>query len=179
MRLFIAIPLDDAARREIDRRIALLRSRSKGNFTLRENLHLTLAFLGEVDAATAGLLPKVLGKAAVVPFPATLAGVGSFRSQGSRTVYVGVDAGAPLRILADAVRKALADAGVAFDSKPFSPHLTIARECDADDALLASLGSLPDVPFRVSSFVLYESRRIEGRLVYRPLRRFGEEDGTH
>ena len=48
MRLFVALPLDEAGVRELVRyRQTLERLGVRGNFTRPENLHITLAFLGE------------------------------------------------------------------------------------------------------------------------------------
>ena len=48
MRLFVALPLDEAGIRDLVRyRQTLERLGVRGNFTRPENLHITLAFLGE------------------------------------------------------------------------------------------------------------------------------------
>ena len=50
MRLFIAVPFDGRATgRLVDEMLRLKNFAHSGNFTRRENLHLTIEFLGEVE----------------------------------------------------------------------------------------------------------------------------------
>ena len=72
MRLFVAILLPDSIRDGLMNAEDVLRRQGDGNFTLRENLHLTLAFLGEtsnlrgavraIHAVHAAQLPLTLEK---------------------------------------------------------------------------------------------------------------------
>ena len=58
MRLFTAIVLSDAAKNEIFQLVCNMKQNAvRGNFTRRENLHVTLVFLGEV-ADSAPVAPK-------------------------------------------------------------------------------------------------------------------------
>ena len=170
MRLFVAIPFSEAALDAAEVRSSYVKSVSRrGNFTARENLHLTLAFLGEVDDAAA--IVHALNGLRWTAFPIRIGGLGSFPSRNATTVFAVCDGGAPLSVLAEAVRTALRTAGIAFDGKPFSPHLTLVRESDLPAAAIA-LGAFPPAVFLVDRFVLFESLRPDGRLVYRPLATF-------
>ncbi len=77
MRLFIAIPLSPALREELtglQRR--MFDAGARGSFTPKENLHLTLAFLGERPQSDPVL--EALERVTFTPVPLTLAGVGCF-----------------------------------------------------------------------------------------------------
>jgi 2'-5' RNA ligase len=97
-----------------------------------EGFHLTLAFLGEVEA---GLVPAIaramrekLGEE--VGFRAHFAGLGCFPNSGPvRVVWAGLEPAARFERLAELVQDALRAVGVAFDDKPFRSHVTLAR-CD-------------------------------------------------
>ena len=77
MRLFIAIRLSDEIRSGLAEIQSLLRNRGvSGNFTKLENLHLTLAFIGEY-ADPEGVLDAIRG-VPFAPFSIRLDGFGSF-----------------------------------------------------------------------------------------------------
>ena len=77
MRLFCAIPFPPDVRAALAAYQRQLREAgAAGNFTRPENLHLTLAFLGETGAVRPAA--KALAAAADRAFPLTLAGSGRF-----------------------------------------------------------------------------------------------------
>lgn len=98
------------------------------------DLHLTLAFIGELPRDALSPLGQEIGaalRAAGVRLPnahdaLTFDQVGSFR--GADVAWLGMSQPPPwLAPLAQAVRDALDAAGVSYDRKPFVPHLTVAR----------------------------------------------------
>lgn len=147
MRAFFAVDLDDAARREAAAAAeALLEGNPGWRRTRAENLHLTVAFLGEIDERTLFFLTKELPDALleIEPFTLALAGAGRFpdrvvstrpsRPAAPRVLWLGVREGREsLERLAAAVVKLCAavklstGAGFAVDGRPLVPHLTIAR----------------------------------------------------
>jgi len=89
------------------------------------DLHLTLAFIGEIPDARARLLAAAIEDAFEGAVAWTVDRPGTFPR--ARVLWV---AGAPapvLGALADGVRSCLTQLGVSFDPKPFVPHLTLAR----------------------------------------------------
>jgi len=171
MRLFVAADFDDRVKKTVMDRSRLLHSHSKrGNFTTWDNIHLTFAFLGETDPKDVGRISAALDGIAFAPFRIRFEGIGSFPSAGAvRLVYLQADKSADLLDVATAVRTVLRNAAVTFDPKPFVPHLTIARECDANDESTSAVGKLPAIEANVSALALFESLRVDGRLVYRKL----------
>lgn len=118
-----------------------------------EHLHLTLAFIGGVEAAQRQRLETAAARVQAAGFELTLAGHVHFaRAQ------VGCLAVAPLPALLNLQARllaALADEGVALKSATFRPHVTIARR-------LVHAPAWPDyAPYRwrVREFVLVDSRR--------------------
>lgn len=123
MRLFIAIQLDDTIKNALTGIQAALRAaRVSGNYTKIENLHLTLAFIGEYPDAERVL--EALSAVTFAPFPLRLEGMGCFGD----LWWAGMQASAPLAALARKVRHALAEHGVPYDRKRFSPHITLLRK---------------------------------------------------
>jgi 2'-5' RNA ligase len=138
-----------------------------------EQLHLTLAFVGEVGGAQADALIDALAEVESAPFAAEAAGVGHFESKGRPTaVWARVPLGEPLAQLQRRVERAGRRAGLAPEKRGYRPHITLARlprSAGPVGPWLAEHGTLRAGPWQVDGFTLYESRlRAEGAL-YSPL----------
>jgi 2'-5' RNA ligase len=105
-------------------------ARSGGKAPAASNVHLTLAFLGEVEPSRISTL-VALGAAvaaAVPPFRLELDRVGTFR--GSGIVWAGASAvPAEMTRLVAELSAALAAGGFVLDPRPFHAHVTLARRC--------------------------------------------------
>ena len=122
MRLFIAIPLTPPMRAALVRTQTALRNRGvDGNFTPAENLHLTLAFIGEYPDPAPVL--EVLDTVPFRPFPLMLEGLGAF----DQVWWAGIRENPALISYVKRLRHALAEAGIPYDRKRFSPHITLVR----------------------------------------------------
>ena len=139
----------------------------RGRPMRRENLHLTLAFLGDTDAA---LLPDLCALAAELrfaPLRLRLDQVGYWKH--NRIVWCGAYAEPEaLRALVDELRARLAAAGVRYDPKPFVSHVTLVRNA----AGLPAAPAWAPLDWEVADFALVASARVEGRVSYEVLRRF-------
>ncbi|MGB9590097.1 MAG: RNA 2',3'-cyclic phosphodiesterase [candidate division WOR-3 bacterium] len=173
MRLFTAIELPEDVRAsawEFERSLA--ESYRHARWVARENLHLTLIFIGEAPPALANEIKNALASVKAEPFTISLEGVGSFPENRpiARVVWIGVREGAEeLARLAGKVRLALDPLGIR-DDKPFSPHLTLARGRRETGIPIRRLGSpsFGPVSFRVGHFSLMESKlRPEGPIYTR------------
>ena len=123
MRLFIAIPLSPHLKTALIRTQEALRTRGvQGNFTYTENLHLTLAFIGEYPDPEPVL--EVLSSVPFVPFSLTLDGLGAFH----QVWWAGIRENPELDTYVKRLRHALAEAGIPYDRKRFSPHITLVRK---------------------------------------------------
>jgi RNA 2',3'-cyclic 3'-phosphodiesterase len=94
-----------------------------------EQLHLTLSFLGDVEAAAEDRLHEALRQVRLPPFFLPLCGVGVFNVRGRPSViWAGVGKGHPhLFALHRRIQDAVLHAGLEPDLKPFHPHVTIGR----------------------------------------------------
>ena len=95
----------------------------------KENLHLTVKFLGAVEEAKIASIMSALKQAlrAVPAFSMAAAGLGVFPDiRRARVLWVRLH-GDALGSLAAAVEAALESVGFARDKRDFSPHLTIGR----------------------------------------------------
>ncbi len=94
-------------------------------------IHLTIAFLGELDADQLAQTMQATEVAArqIKPFSYRLTRVGTFGpSRQPRVIWMGIaePSGTLLR-LHSILNEDLAHRGFTLDSRPFSPHLTLAR----------------------------------------------------
>ena len=171
MRLFVAVCFSDlfldgleSCQRDL-RRTGVPGSVRRGRWSKRENLHMTLAFLGEREEAESVI--KALETVRFPPFRITAGGLMKF---GDTLTLEIRDGGESVR-LARAVRSALDGASVPYDKKPPVPHITLARKVAAplpDGASLLTAGTGE----RVSSFRLMRSELTRTGAVYTPLKEF-------
>lgn len=160
MRLFIAVGLSDELRSALLSAAAELREYCpQANVTRRENMHLTLAFIGESRRVSE--LKAIMDEIDVKPFDITLSRAGRF----SELYWAGLEPCQPLSQLARKLRQRLTEGGFDIDTKEFKPHITLARRVDTHTPL-------PDIPRlsqTVDGMTLMKSERIGGRLVYTPV----------
>ena len=144
----------------------------RGRSMRQENLHLTLAFLGDTEAA---LLPQLIALAEGVRFPPfrlPLDRVGYWKH--NRIVWCGAGEEPPaLTALVGDLRARLDAAGMRYDPKPFVSHVTLVRDASG---LPAAPAWVPLV-WEARDFALVGSTRVEGRVSYQVLQRFAAAAG--
>lgn len=184
MRVFLAVELDDSVRKQVgdfmDTVRARLDSSSRIAWTAAENLHLTLIFLGEVEADRIETIDAAVRNALTHEEggEVALAGSGVFPSwREPRVLWVGVSEGEPLlQRLHARCAEALASLGFPPESRPFHPHLTLGRVKELRDrntTLRAALET--QQPFgrcAATEVVLMESRLHPQGARYLPRLRF-------
>ncbi|MBQ6052046.1 MAG: RNA 2',3'-cyclic phosphodiesterase [Clostridia bacterium] len=158
MRLFIAVNFSAEAKNELKRQIDHLKADSRsGNFTREGNLHLTLAFIGEYSDIEA--VKRALDGITAKEFEIKLKGSGNFGS----LYWIGIEKEPALFELAGALRAGLEKEGIPFDKKPFSPHITVAREVTTDTKIILKPESKKS---RIDKISLMRSDRVNGKLTY-------------
>ena len=127
VRLFIAVQLSEEMRDEICRAQGeLLCMGVRGSYTPRENLHLTLAFIGDYSDPEQVL--EVMSGIPFEPFELRLDGMGCFGD----LWWAGLKPSPGLQGYVRQLRHALAEAGIPFDRKRFSPHITVLRRASVE-----------------------------------------------
>jgi RNA 2',3'-cyclic 3'-phosphodiesterase len=135
VRCFVAVLLPERVRAGLAAVGDELRERTRGLSWVRaDNLHLTLRFLGEVEPVLLAHARVAVTEAAakVAPFTVHLGGVGGFPAgRAPRVLWAGVLAGGEEMIaLHGALETALGARGIPRESRPFHPHVTLARARD-------------------------------------------------
>lgn len=158
MRLFVAIRFSPAVEEALWTAVGDLRRQGAGTFTRRENLHLTLAFIGETDrlAEASSAVRKAAGSG---PLPLEVGGpLGRFGD----LWWAGVQGGERLAALAAAVQTALRDRGFAIERRPWKPHVTLVRRWRGP----APRTAVAPAAMTAKTISLMRSDRVAGRLVY-------------
>ncbi len=167
MRLFIAINFDEKTKEkmlDVQRR---LREKGSGCFTAPENLHLTLAFLGEVSEERIPDIKAVMDTLTVPEMTFRFSHTGCFRRD-SELWWLGAEENNSLSNLQKELIRSLKDAGFSLDGKRFRPHITLAREMHIGQ--VGSKELLPS-PFtaEATAVSLMLSHRPNGKLTYTEL----------
>jgi 2'-5' RNA ligase len=135
VRLFVALEIPTAVRDNLAAQINELRdlppplADKRLRWVRPENLHVTLKFIGEVEAAKLDGIRSALtaiGLDAAVGL--NFRGLGFFPDEKyPRVLWVGLQASGNLPVLVNDIDRALEGQGVARDERVFTPHLTLAR----------------------------------------------------
>ena len=180
-RIFIAIKVDpgDILAKAIDS----LKFAFTGNavrWTDKDNIHITLSFLGDTDTKKIPGIISMLEKvcSASCCFELTLRSTGLFRDiNDPRILWIGIDSSENLKKLNRLITTGLEEAGFPIDNRSFSPHITIGRvkrNAATNKEIFSSfLDNYHNTIFRtmnVSEIILYESVLLPTGPLYKPIR---------
>ena len=123
MRLFIAVSLSDEMKRSITSALHDMKQKNiRGNYVPTQNLHLTMAFIGERKEADDVI--SAMKSVEYKPFKLALSETGVFGD----LLWVGMKGNQGLSGAVKSIRDALDAAGISYDTKKFVPHITLIRK---------------------------------------------------
>jgi 2'-5' RNA ligase len=155
MRCFIAAWPGDAARERCRALIEEVRAHADHGRVMRaENLHLTFAFIGNLEDAIAGRVAAACTALASEPCDLMLDEVGLFRRP--RVLWAGGPTSAAVDALAQRARALLDQMQIAYDRKPFVPHVTLLRDVRRYDGARVIA---PPIAWPIPELALYRSGR--------------------
>ena len=166
LRLFVAADLPPDLLADLDATLESLRSRpelASARWTVPANQHVTLKFLGWVDAERLDRIAETIGAVAASHEPATITvtGLGAFPSERrARVLWAGLDDPAGLlTALASDLDPALAPLGFEPETRAFTPHLTLARfkPPASVTGVLSEVPRVAEPSFEVDHLALYRS----------------------
>lgn len=157
MRLFVAIRLSDELRKDLIGTMHVLKKLGvKGSYVPADNLHVTLAFIGETSEPEK--VKEALAAVKVKPFRLSLSELGCFGD----TLWVGAKGNQGLSGAARSVREALDAAEISYDQKKFVPHVTLIRKAAGN----WQRAKAPKSEMMVKSISLMKSEEKNGKRVY-------------
>jgi 2'-5' RNA ligase len=166
LRVFFALWPDETVRRVVAAMAKAVATTGRGRAPPPQNMHLTLAFVGEVAAERLPALQAIGAQAAAAGSPFTLRfdRLGSFRDAG--IAWLGTGAAEPaLQALVDGLAAGLAADGFPVERRPFRAHVTLARRCARPPVAV----DVPAVVWPVEAFTLTASELAPGGSQYRTL----------
>lgn len=166
MRLFIAVLFSPEFLGELINATDRLRKNAEsGNFTRPDNLHLTLAFLGETARADAAA--RIITETAPPVFELALSGCGRFRRSGGDIVWAGLAENRALDSYATKLAIGLKRDGFELDDRAYNPHITLGREVVLRGALTLDI---KPITMQCRKISLMKSERVGGQLTYTEIR---------
>ncbi len=169
MRLFIAIQFEENILDALtDFQSDLKRQGVTGNYSKRENLHITLAFIGDYGNPDAVL--DAMEQIAFRPIEISLVGVGSFGD----LFWVGLADNPQLAGYVKRLRRVLSDQGIPFDRKRFSPHITLIRKYSYKGGKEIPVSEPPKGSMIAGRVSLMRSERGKNGMIYTELGSVGE-----
>ena len=167
-RLFVALPIPDDVANSL---LAIQSGMPGARWQTREQIHLTLRFIGEIDGRQASAVHDALSTIDAPVFSLALHGAGEFGGRRPSSIWAGVRVNEALTRLQRKIETALQRVGLAADRQRFTPHVTLARlrgtqqghvmDYLIDHALYSSR------PFTAAAFVLYSSLLTSTGSIYR------------
>jgi RNA 2',3'-cyclic 3'-phosphodiesterase len=172
VRVFVAIDIGDAVRREAARVMSVLqmkleavRTPPKVTWVKTGALHVTIRFLGDVEPAEVErIVPLLAAPIALPPFEVHWRGIGTFpNNRHPRALWLGVINGAAqLAALEAEISTRLTGAAVALDDRALLPHLTLGRVkmagAGVDWPKVLQSAEVRNAVSRVDRVGLYQSR---------------------
>jgi 2'-5' RNA ligase len=173
MRLFIAVNFTDEVKSRLLKIQDQLKSQSsRGNFTRPENLHLTLAFLGETPETQLEKLYYILEGIQSSPFSIPFNHTGCFTHSGKELWWIGATKDSPNLPLLKAIHAQLLSRllkeGFPADTRPFNAHITLGREIKHTKPILLTC---PEITVQADHISLMKSEHQKTVLTYTELMR--------
>lgn len=160
MRLFIALQLNDELKEALlDVTDAMRAQGIRANYVSEGNLHVTLAFLGEVAPGMISAIEDAICSVPFTPLALATEEIGNF----GNLLYVGFAENNRLHKYVALLRQALDEYGIAFDHKKFRPHITIARKVEGERPFHLQVKKVHMTAHGVS---LFRSDRVRGGMRY-------------
>ncbi|WP_434303365.1 RNA 2',3'-cyclic phosphodiesterase [Clostridium botulinum] len=165
MRVFYAVTFQEETKEKLIEYKNLVSNNSvKGRFTNKNNFHLTLEFIGEVDEKELSLLTNILYKLQNPPKELITSYIGSFKRRDKDIIWLGIEENKELITLQRNLRNLLINNGFKIENRKYKPHITIGREIVTKGPIDKNIFSPIKIP--IASIALMESKRFNGQLVY-------------
>ena len=159
MRLFVAVQLSEPMKNALVEVMHELKNQGVGgSYVPKQNLHMTLTFIGETDKRQQ--IQEIMSEIGFQPFRIVLTEAGNFGD----TQWIGVKGNQKLKGYVNELRKRLREQGIPFDGKNFTPHITLLRGAKASRPYTVNT---PKLDMNVEKISLMKSEFKDGKAVYK------------
>ena len=167
MRLFVALSIPDSVAQSL---MLLQGGVPSARWQTREQLHLTLRFIGEVEGNEMDAIDDMLAGIMAPDFTLQLHGVGQFGNKQPHSLYAAVRPNPALEHLQRKIDTAIRRVGQPQDAHKFTPHVTLARLRHPDPEKVVEWlqyhALATSTEFPVEAFHLYSSRLTSDGSIY-------------
>jgi 2'-5' RNA ligase len=168
MRLFVALAVPELVAQSL---LRIAGGVPGARWQARDQLHLTVRFIGELDGRDAAMLDDALSGIVAPAFSLQLHGTGQFGNKQPHTLWAGLRPNPALDHLQMKVDNAIRRVGQPHDAHKFMPHVTLARlrhaERDKVMEWLTHNALYTSDEFEVGAFHLYSSKLTSDGSIYR------------
>ncbi len=174
IRLFVAIDIPDSIKKRVE---GMGGSIPRAYPVPKEQLHLTLKFIGNIESSKLRDIQEGLEEISFQPFILSLRDVGTFPPRGTpRVLWVGIDPQEELCLLRNKIEKTLFTRSIPKEKRKYSPHITLARLQNSPinrlHQFLAGNSLLQSPEFPVDRFGLYSSQLTPKGAIHTVLRTY-------
>lgn len=173
LRLFFGLEIPEPVKQRL---LSIQQPVAGARWQRADQLHLTLAFLGSVEAQQLPVICDAARKLAVEPFDLAVSGVGCFgHPDHPKNLWAGVQPVDELAGLHEELCQRLAACGFGPEKRTFRPHITLSRfrkEAGSVRELLREHQAVQAGTFAVNQFALFESVCGGQGSVYQIIERF-------
>lgn len=169
MRLFIAINFEEHIKNPLQDIITELKKSSiQGKFVNKENMHLTLEFLGEINDNKVEAIKNAMDQISTKSFSMELSGIGYFKRREGNIYWVGVKENDILYKTQAELHNMLLGKGFDLEDRQYKPHLTLGRKVKMDETFNSEtlLNDIEQLTINVDKIDLMKSENINGKLIY-------------
>ncbi len=169
IRAFIGIPLEDSVKKRL---ASILPDFGRVKLVEKENLHITLKYLGDIDEANLDNIKKCIDEAAAETekISITINSIEAFPSvPRAKVMWAGIDIGAyEIGLVFKNLEESLTGIGFKKEERDFTAHVTVARTKDwIDISFTQNMNFI--IPGTAGSLVLYKSKLTANGPVYEEL----------
>ena len=170
MRLFIALPLSEEIRFSARSLAFEIRDNAyTARVTRADNMHLTLAFLGENPPSAIAAISGCMDRSAAAAFELETGNTGCFRRPDGDIWWLGLKKSPQLTALQSTLSAELVRAGFKLENRAFLPHITLCRDVQLRPGSDPGALSFPAMTQKADRIVLFESTRTQHGMVYTPM----------
>lgn len=169
MRLFVAVTPPSEIRERVVKTYSEI---ERARWVPKEQLHVTLRFLGEIDATLAARVQEALREVSAPALTIRLKGLGTF-GRPPRVLWCGLEPAEAISNLASAIEEKVVQLGLQSADHPFTPHLTLARFKHSPPVMvrrhLESNEAFETPLFSITELTLYQSELNQDGARHTPL----------
>lgn len=169
MRVYIAIDFENDIKNYLDKITSSIRNHCiKGSFTRKNNFHLTIRFIGEIDNLQIAKINEVIDKVVlnINPFELLIDDLGVFTRKKTNILWLGIKENPILSELHKELADLLKKSKIPFYDKGYMPHITLGRRVlfNEDCTDLNNLIQFEKIIIPVRTISLMASKEEDGKL---------------